>query len=161
MRQRIDHRALDLRHVGGDPAGEFPDATLAEERHRQGDEPAVTVATQIGEGTLTDAVEGQRAIERGERLQGDRTREQEGHLVEAEGAEPGNRGPARMQRRVDQRPGEEGKREPQGGADEQRGESGEEPRAVRADIAGERQALTQGLAVERSLGQAVEGDVFL
>ena len=80
-----------------------------------------------------------------------------GHVVGAAGGRmPGQR--KRDQR--DQRAGEQGEREAQRGAHEQRCEPGKEPRAIGSDVARELQGLAQGLAVERSLGQTVESDVF-
>lgn len=91
---------------------------------------------------MPDAVEHQRAVERGERLESDRRREEQRNLVEAQNSDEGNPRQIRMQGRVDQRTGQKRKRQAEGGADEQRGEPGEESGAIRPEIPGERQGFT-------------------
>ena len=145
-----------MRHVRGDPAGEFADAALAEEGHRQGNEALVAFAPEIREGTLPHAIEGERAVEGGEGLQRNGAGQNQRHLIQAERAEQGQVRSARPQRRVDQGSGQKGKSQTAGRAEKQGGETGEESPAIGPHITRQRQGLAQALAVQPGLGQAVE-----
>ena len=159
--QGVDQGAFDLGDIGRNPAGQFAHPTMPKEGHRQRDQPAVTIASQIGQRALSHPVEREGAVERGQGLQTDRDGEQQGDLIERDTSKPGQRGGTCVQGGIDQRARKKGKQQSQRRAEEQRDQSGDETRAERTQVAGERECLPHALPGQRGLGQALEGDVFL
>ena len=116
-------------------------------------------AAQVGQGALSDPVEGESAVEWTERLEGHRPEQKQGHLVEVDLPQDRQPRPFRVQGSVTQTAGEVRKREAHRGADEQRYEPAQEPDAVRAHIPHQLQRLPDRLAIQRRLGQAITGQV--
>ena len=156
LREGVDHRPLDLRDVGGDPAGEFPHPPLAKKCHGQRDQPLVAMAPQVREGALPHPVEGKGAVEGPEGLQGNRADQDQGDLIKAQEAYDGHHRPVGFQGRVNERSGKQREREAAQCPKKKRGEAEEEPPAVRTQVTGKRQRLPQAFPGDRRLWEAVE-----